>query len=47
MTPTEELCNICNNPEAPTFQAGGLYWCDGCAHAITEEHVDDPEREEP
>lgn len=34
-------CNVCGTREEPTFEAGGLWWCAGCAAAITTAHVED------
>lgn len=33
--PPDQVCNVCQDPETPTYEAGGLWWCDGCAATIT------------
>lgn len=29
-------CSICGTTEVPTFEAGGVYFCDGCAEFQTD-----------
>jgi hypothetical protein len=28
---TAHACNVCGSTDEPTWEAGGLFWCDGCA----------------
>lgn len=36
-------CNVCGESE-DTFEAGGSWWCVGCAAFITEVHVEEDAR---
>ena len=40
---TTEPCNVCATTEVPTFEAGGLWWCEGCATWQTDHSADTEE----
>ena len=33
---SQEPCNLCGTMEEPTFPAGGVWWCRGCAEWQTK-----------
>lgn len=42
----DAACNVCHTTEVATFEAGGVYWCEGCALELTREHLDADTRQE-
>lgn len=39
MTDARKVCHVCHDPDAETYEAGGLWWCDGCAEFETDRNL--------